>query len=234
LYGPQLPLLAEVTHAVPCAVGADCGADGALDGAVDGALGILLGDEIGEGADDGAELGSGLAGDACPDCAVHRTGTDLVGHFGAVATDRWVNLPPPGRRKWSRSGRMRFPARGPGSRPPRCGYSLAHGYYPPPHTHRRLRPPSGPAQQPTVRVSWVFSEQDLWQAAPPRLQTVQATRNRPDLRQDPDLRPHRRDPLGPRARSRLKGVADSDGAASWTATCRTRSTVRCCCPRRLR
>ena len=94
MYGPQLPLLAEVTHAVPCAVGADCGADGALDGAVDGALGILLGDEIGEGADDGAELGSGLAGDACPDCAVHRTGTDLVGHFGAVATDRWVNLPP--------------------------------------------------------------------------------------------------------------------------------------------
>ena len=80
-----MPLLADLTHAVP-------GPDGP-GGEVGDALGSWLGDELDDGLDDGAELGRGSGDDAGPDCTDHWTGTDLAGHFGVAAIDTRVSFP---------------------------------------------------------------------------------------------------------------------------------------------
>ena len=99
-----MPSLAEVTHALPCAGGLDGEVAGALGGALEGmpeagaveagaveagALGAVAGEVL----DDGLEVGCGCAADAGLAWAVHRTTTDLVGHFGAVI-EMWLSFPP--------------------------------------------------------------------------------------------------------------------------------------------
>jgi hypothetical protein len=91
-----VPLLADVTHAVPCpgAGGLD---EETLGVGLGDALGDSLGDDFGDGVDDGVmdgvALGDGLADAGGLDCAVHWTRVDPVGHFGAAAIDTWLSLP---------------------------------------------------------------------------------------------------------------------------------------------